>query len=155
MSEIAELESRITAALERISAGLAQLAPKPDEDEIQALKTALSEERAVSAQLEERVRAIKEKQETHLRDLEGENAALNERVSQLDTRLQRMKQTGEQLRESNAALREANAAGVGDAHLINKAMLAELEALRALRDTEQAEVASLLSDLKPLIEEDA
>jgi len=64
-----------------------------------------------------------------------------------------LKQTTVQLREIIEALRDANNAGVGDPHLINKAMLAELEALRALRDSEQAEVKTLLSELKPLVGE--
>jgi len=57
----------------------------------------------------------------------------------------------EQLRESNNALRKANEAGVGDAHLINKAMLAELEALRATRVADMGEMESIMDAIKPMI----
>ena len=36
-------------------------------------------------------------------------------------------------------------------HLLNKAMLAELEALRATRLSEMAEMDEILAELKPLI----
>ena len=48
---------------------------------------------------------------------------------------------------------EAAAAGIGDAHLVNKAMLAELDALRATRLTELAEMEEILAELSPLIAE--
>ncbi len=65
MSDISDLESRITTALDRIGRGLDALGPKPDagqDAEIATLKVALEEEKTANAQLEERVRAIKEKQ---------------------------------------------------------------------------------------------
>ena len=49
------------------------------------------------------------------------------------------------------ALREANEAGVGEPHLINKAMLAELEGLRATRAADAAEAAAILDRLDPLV----
>ena len=153
MSDIADLERRITSALERISISVGGLAGAGTQDntQVDALKGELAEERAVTAQLEERVRAIKEKQETNVRDLQQRLAELTARTTEQETRMHRLRQINTQLRESNDALRAANSAGVGDAHLINKAMLAELEALRALRETEQGEVAALLSELKPLV----
>ena len=56
------------------------------------------------------------------------------------------------MRDNNNALREANAAGVGEPHLINKAMLAELEGLRATRATDRAEVEAILADLDAVID---
>jgi len=49
------------------------------------------------------------------------------------------------------ALRTANEAGVGEPHLINKAMMAELEALRASRATDVAEADAILGALTPLV----
>ena len=56
---------------------------------------------------------------------------------------------------SNAALRTANAEGVGDAHLINKSMMAELEGLRAMRAAESAEARTIIDALTQLLEADA
>ncbi len=155
MSDIAELERRINNALERISAGVENLGVATDAAKTEALQAELEQERSVTAQLEERVKAIKEKQETHVRDLESKLAEITERFKEQEARMFTLKQTTVQLRENVEALRDANNAGVGDPHLINKAMLAELEALRALRDAEQAEVETLLSELKPLVGEGA
>ncbi len=47
----------------------------------------------------------------------------------MTVKLQRLKRINDQLRQNNQALREANEDGVGDPHLINKAMMTELEAL--------------------------
>jgi len=41
---------------------------------------------------------------------------------------------------------------VGDAHLINKTMLAELEALRAARAADVAEASVILASLQPLVD---
>jgi hypothetical protein len=67
--------------------------------------------------------------------------------------LQRMKKTVIQLRESLAALRETQTEAVADPHLVNRAMLTELEALRATRLTEMAQMEEILAELHPLIGE--
>jgi chromosome segregation ATPase len=159
MSDIAELERRITAALERIGSGLDRLASAPagvapaaEEGEALGLREALEEERTVNAQLAERLRALKEK--------DGEaHATLSARVEQLtrqlDTQgleLQRLRKTTVQLREQLRTLRETQEGAV-DPHLINKSMLAELEALRAARAAETQELDEILSELAPIIEE--
>ena len=59
----------------------------------------------------------------------------------------RLRKTSTALREELTALR---ATDVPDAHLINRAMLAELEALRAERSAESAELAAILAELEPL-----
>ena len=74
------------------------------------------------------------------------------RIAQLDVELQRVRRANGQLSDACAALQEANAEGVGDAHLINKAMLAELEGLRAARAADVAETSAILAALGPLID---
>ena len=69
----------------------------------------------------------------------------------LDADLQRLRQANEQLRQTNSALREANEAGVGEPDLINKAMLAELEGLRATQAADAAEVGAVMSKLNTLL----
>ena len=157
MSQIDELQGRITAALDRIGQGMEALdsAPMVDEGEVEALRTALEEEKLANAQLEERLKKIKA---SHAEELAAAQAAATtqpadvERMAALDSELQRLRKANQQLRESNAALREANEAGVGEPHLINSAMLAELEGLRAARAADVAEASAIMDQLVPLLE---
>ena len=82
----------------------------------QDLAEELEAERVANAQLEERVRAIREKQETTVsalektvEDLSAEIASLKEALADRDGGLQRIRRVNAELRRSNAALREANA----------------------------------------------
>lgn len=74
------------------------------------------------------------------------------RMAQLDIELQRVRRANAQLADACAALREANKEGVGEPHLINKAMMAELEGLRAARAADVAEASVILASLQPLVE---
>lgn len=74
-------------------------------------------------------------------------------MAQLDVELQRARRANAGLVEACEALRDANAEGVGDADLINKAMLAELEGLRAARAVDVAEASAILAALGPLVEQ--
>lgn len=266
MSQIQELEGRITAAMARISVGLGALAQQAGAREMagSALSQALNEEKLANAQLEERLRHLKEKHaeeiaalqfqleaaeaqepsDTEIAALKAEIEALKarladtadldslsaesermaadlerarseaevlreelvelqagpgdsgaeadlraqvavlqaeltearavvpvasvetagdldalqtelahqaEQAARLDMEMQRLRATNDQLRETSAALRAVNEAGVGEPSLINRAMLAELEALRATRAVEAAEAGAILSRLEPLL----
>ncbi len=165
MNDIAELERRITAALERIGAGIdafgtagaaapAEATGSADADtRIAELQDALEAERTTNAQLTERVRAIKDKQETMVGALEKKVARLTEQTDGATQEIQRLKQANEELAEANRALSDAAAQGVSEPALINHAMMSELEALRAARAADVAEMDDILSELKPLIEE--
>lgn len=157
MSQIEELQSRITAALDRIGAGVEGLgglpapAAEPDTGELDALRQQLEDEKLVTAQLEERLKTLREKQE---RAGEAASVVLDQQraqLEQLDGELQRLRKANAQLRDNNQALREANQAGVAEPHLINKSMLGELEALRAARAADCAEMTAILGQLEPLI----
>ena len=65
--------------------------------------------------------------------------------------MQRLRAVNSQLEDNNRALREACATGQVDAALINKAMLTELESMRAARAAEQAEAGAALAALQPLV----
>lgn len=151
MSEISELESRITAALDRITAGLAQMG---DQD-AGTLAEDLASEREANAQLEERVKAIKEKQETMVSSLQEEVAAFKQALGETDSDLQRLRSVNAELRESNTALRTANANGLPDSELVNGGMAAEIEALRTLEAGNRAEIDRALGLLEPMLEEAA
>lgn len=123
MSEIEELQSRIMAALDRVAVGVDSL----DGSDSEALQQALE-------------------------DMEAKAQQAVERMETLDLELQRLRRANAQLREACAALQAANAEGVGEPHLINKAMIAELEALRAMRSVERAEADQIIAALTPLLD---
>ncbi|MCB2135189.1 MAG: hypothetical protein KDE08_04475 [Rhodobacteraceae bacterium] len=165
MNDIAELERRISAALERIGDSIGALpeaaaapapaapAPAAPDPGLAALEEALEAERATNAQLTERVRAIKEKQETMVSVLEKKVAQLTEQLNRASTDLQKQRRLNSDLTAANRALSDAAQAGIAEPHLINQSMMTELEALRAQRAAEMAEVDEILSELKPLIGE--
>ncbi|MEP3441523.1 MAG: hypothetical protein ABJN72_08625 [Sulfitobacter sp.] len=151
MSDIEELQRRITAAMDQVAFGLDKLgtgATGPDPETLQQLE----DERTANAQLQERVRSLRTKSDAEIATLRAGLDEGDARMAQLDVELQRVRRANAQLSDACAALREANAEGVGDPHLINKAMLAELEALRAARAADVAEAATILSSLQPLVE---
>ena len=137
------------------------------------LRAELDEERMLNAQLQERIKMITAR-EAALREAKPAEpepkpapapahvpvvqaqleARIDKMTRQLDVQgleLQRMRKVTVQLREQLARLREAAEAGSTEPHLINKAMMAELEALRAARASEIAEMDEILSELSPLI----
>jgi hypothetical protein len=163
MQEITALEQRITAALDRIGKGIDGIGAAPRvaapvaapaagiSATEAALKAQLDEERALTAQLQTRLRASKE------REAKGDMQEKLDRVTQqLDVQgleLQRMRRVNSALREQIEALRTAQLAGVTEPQLINKSLTAELDALRALRLTEVAEMDEILAALEPHLTE--
>ncbi|ANT58994.1 hypothetical protein AYJ57_00630 [Salipiger sp. CCB-MM3] len=169
MTQIDELHSRITRALDRISTGVEILGTAPgaaaqggESDEIEALRKALDDERMANAQLEERVRALHAQIENPPVEASAEKDADSDALAAqidaqrgamaaLDEDLQRLRQANAALLASQQEMRGALEAGVGEPHLINQAMLAELEALRAARATEVSEAKALIAGLEPLL----
>lgn len=170
---IALHERRLAAALDRIGRAVERAAAAPpaapaapaaakraapaagDAAEIARLREALEVERTAVAQLSERLKTVRE------RDGQGRaqaDARIETMTRQLDMQgleIARMRKLTVQLRETLRTMTEAAAAGTTEPHLINKAMLAELEALRAQRQSESAEMDEILTALVPLIEEAA
>ena len=160
MPTIAELERRITAALDRIGQGLDRL-PASDApaalpgDNATALHEALETERSAAAQLAERLRKVKEREANAKVEAEARIADLTAARDQQAAELQRLRKTVAHLRDTLTAHNEAIRAGVTEPQVINKSLLAELEALRAQRRSESAEMEAILTALSPLIEEPA
>jgi hypothetical protein len=157
MSDIAALEGRITAALDRIREGVARHSvavavevPPADTDE---LRTQLNEERTANAQLENRVRTLKDRQDGAISDLEGRAASHAAILAAMEAEVQRLRTSNAELRDMTAQLRSAAADGATAPELINRATIAEVEALQAQRASEAAEMDAIVSSLKPLIEE--
>lgn len=160
MQEITELEKRITAALERIGKGVDRLssqarpaAPSPAAPPLSdaALRAQLEEEKSLTAQLQARLRAAREREAKG--DLQEKVDRLTRELDVQGLELQRMRRVNASLREQLEALRSAQAAGLADPHLLNKSLMAELDALRAMRLTEVAEMDEILAALEPHLTE--
>ena len=155
MSDISELETRITKALEAISEGVETLANReaavPDDTE--ELTRALNEERTAYEQLEARLTSVHEKTDARIEELSGENEALSAALATAEKELRALRIVNDELTENAAALREQVQSGMADAHLLNKTMLNELESLRAARRAAVAEMDTILAEMTPLLED--
>lgn len=241
MSDISDLESRLSAALERIGAGVAVLGTAPEASEtpvdaaddmraeVESLRRALDNEATATAQLEERLRAVSQKHEeleaelaaekekvaaaesdadalrssvdadsqageeadARIEDLTGRVAELEaalqseksartlaetdaeaarsalaaagagdggeslaasrEAMDQMAQRLRRMRRMSKGVRENNERLRAVAEEKVVDAGLINEALKAEIDSLKAQREAEMAEANVILTGLAPML----
>lgn len=156
MSEISELQAQIAGALDRIAYGLENLghvdpALAAETEELANLRAKLDDERTANAQLEDRVRTIKEKQDGTVDRLASEVDRLTKLLSTQEETVSRLARVNAELRANNQALRDAISEGVAEPHLINKAMMAELEALRMAQVADRAEIDSVLSELDVMI----
>ena len=143
-SEVARLKGQLEAAANTAASDKEAL-----EDELTEAKAAND---ALKAQLEAAPAAENTPAESaDAPDVNAELERQNEALVRLDTELQQLRQANEELRASNAALREANAQSLGDAGLINTAMEAEIEGLRAAQASDQAQVNAVLAKLEPLL----
>jgi hypothetical protein len=157
MSDIDAMQSRIMAALDRIGQGLDGLSAVGDAAEADGLRQQIDDEKLANAQLEERVKQLGSRAreaEAALAAVDGadstkadEDAARVKALKRIDGEMQSLRHANQQLRENNAALRAANANGVAEPHLINKAMMAELDGLRAARAADRAEMDVILTEL--------
>jgi transcriptional regulator with XRE-family HTH domain len=119
-----------------------------NEQTMALLRTELESERAANSQLSERVRAIREKQETTLAALERKLGQVSRTAEASSGEITRLKRANAELIEINSALLAA--AGAVDPGLVNRSMQAELEALRAARSSDALELAELMAVLEPL-----
>ena len=107
MSDITDLESRISAALDRIGRGIEDLGAAPaaepgiDPAEHEALKAQLDEEKTANAQLEERVKAIRDKLDTQMAQLEDDLLAQTARGDSAEEQLARLQKVNDELRANN------------------------------------------------------
>jgi chromosome segregation ATPase len=160
MQDITELEKRIAAALERIGKGLDRLSSQPRPGPGPApvatgtdamLRAQLEEEKSLTAQLQARLRAAKDREARG--DLQEKVDRLTQELDVQGLELQRMRRVNASLREQLETLRTAQASGVTEPGQINKAMQTELDALRAARLTEIAELDEILAALEPHLTE--
>lgn len=147
MQDLAELERRISAALARIEAGLTGVsAPSA---EVDALRAELAAERAARAALEARLQGAGPAAEVE--ELQARIAQLTRQLDAQGIEAARLRQTVGSLRESLRSLRSGQAEGVADAAAINRALQAEVEAMRVERLSEMAELDGIIAELDPLL----
>jgi len=115
MDDLAHLQSRLMAALDRINAGIDAL---PEADG-----------------------------EANTRDA----GSADLRLVELEAQLAEMTYANEALVEANDKLRTALGTGEGDLASINPSVMAELQALRAERATDRAELRGILQDLDAIM----
>jgi hypothetical protein len=158
MADIAELERRITAALERIGRGLDGLARPvarsgpPDhaagavpQDDV--LVAQLQAERAAVGELREALRASADREMVIQSQYEERIEKLTRQLDVQGLELQRMRKTSVTLREELRRLRETAVTGLAEPGQINRAMLTELDAMRAARLSEMAELDEIAAAL--------
>jgi uncharacterized protein (DUF885 family) len=163
MQDLTELERRITAALQRIGAGIEAMAPAAavplaavplaDDPEVARLREALEAEKMLTAQLQERLRALKDRGGSDQTELEAKVDRMTRQLDVQGLEVKRMRKTVIALRENLRALRQAQSDGVADPEALNRAMAVELESVRVSRLAEIAEMDEILAELDPLIGE--
>lgn len=158
MTDIQQIETRLSRALDRISAAAGQIAQQPyapatdGSAETARLQAELEAERAKTAQLSERVNAVRQRQDSSVSSLERRLARMTEQLDLQSLEMLRLKKANSKLIEANRQLREGVEAQVIEPSTVNRSLLAELEALRAERAAELAEMEDVLGELKPLME---
>lgn len=155
MSDITELESRITAALDRIAWSVengieqlgasATLLPAGNDD--------LAEELEIERATSQKLSAAREQQAAQIERLEIRVTRLTERLEQTETENKRLENVIQTLSENNTALRAANAAYQGDANAAEAGAVAQLEHIRALRDADRSELNDIMAELAPIVKE--
>ena len=159
MTEISDLEHRINTALERIGAAVEGVtAPRPESEnaeaaqELEELRTALEDEKTANTQLEERMRQLRERQDDGLKQLEERVQSLGARAADQEREVARLAALNDQLRSASEKLREAALNGAPGPEPVNATVLAELESLQILYDSQKQELDALLAELRPVVE---
>lgn len=152
----------VQAEAETLRSGLAEAKSRADTapeagGDAEALRTVEAERdeaRAEAAKLRDKLAAQNGSGRLAAVQAADDAEAAQARVTELEASLSAIRQVNAQLRQNNAALREAHTAGLPDAGLINEGLQAELDALRAARNADRAEIDSVLSALAPLLKGD-
>jgi len=134
-------QSADTAALDAAKAEAAELRAKIDE------------ERKATKYLEDRVQVLKARQDEQIAALNAQITAMRASFEGFEGRMDDLRAANAKVTSHSEKLRLALADDVADASLINMAMQAEIDALRAARDLDAAEVDTVLALLEPLVAE--
>jgi len=154
MTDVHKLETRLSRALDRISTATrkqAAASAPPAGADTAGLQAKLDAERAKTAQLTERVNAVRQRQDSSVASMERRLARMTEQLDLQSLEMLRLKKANSKLIEANRQLREGVEAQVIEPSTINRSLVAELEALRAERAAELIEMKDVLGELKPLM----
>lgn len=154
MSQINELEGRLSAALDRIGAGLEKLdasgaAEAGDTGALAAIEAQLAEERTANAQLEERIKTVTKQRNTRIAALEEELSLIKQTNGALEEAMAGLRAAHARLEETSHGLRIKLGQNLAEGADINAALEAELDATRAARALDVAEAAAVLYALRP------
>jgi chromosome segregation ATPase len=169
MGEYAKIETRLAEALRRASKAAERL-DGPDEAALASLQAELAAEREAASRLEARIRemtaeadaakaarkeleAARASAEEETATVRAESERLEASLTEQSMLLERLQKTSAELTGAMKVLREAQTADLVDAHLIDRAMKKELDALHAARESERAEMEAIVAALAPLMEE--
>ena len=153
MTDIASIESRLASALERIERGVETMGSGAGASaENAALKQKLEDEQTANAQLAERVKALADRQDQVAGPMEAKVEAQAKQIAELGDELEKLRAANADLTDIATKLRDAASTGAADAELINRAVMAELDAVKAARSADAAELGTLLAQLKPIVE---
>lgn len=155
MSQIEELQRRIMAAMERIGSGVEALGPEaaPGGEGDQHLRAALEEERLANAQLEERLKSLKDRHDQEVDAMRGDLDALRNtpaqdgEAAQLRTQLAEATSKLATVEAARAELADAKAALENTAEV--DALKAEIESMRGFEGAAE-EAAALRKELEEL-----
>ena len=147
MSQIEELQRRIITAMERIGSGVDALhGAGPAINDDAALNTALEEERLANAQLEERLKSLKEKHALEIDALRAQAGsgdevnALREQLAAATSKLATVEAARAELAEAKAAFDNSDEVA---------ALQAEIETLRSFENAAE-EAESLRAEVEQL-----
>lgn len=155
MSDISELENRISAALDRIAWSVentpaaADVAPAPQAAPDADLVEELEIERATNAKL----LAAKEQQTGQLQRLEVRVARLTERLEAADIENRRLENVIDSLGSNNDALRLANMNLEPAGAAATEGLDAQLAHLKAARAKDLAELTEIMAEVGPALKE--
>jgi hypothetical protein len=149
MSDISELEGRLTAALERIARGVDGMqasASEPEEGEdVQALRRALENEALVTAQMEERVRALTARQTELEEELSAAQAAKSDAEEALTAAEGKADETTAALTTAEARAEAAETAAAAAADAAENGAAVEAPASATEGDAEHREMLEELA----------
>lgn len=152
MSDIAQLEGRITAALDRIAWSIentpATQAPAPQSD-TSDLAEELEVERATNARLV----ASKAEGAARIERLDIRVERLTDRLEAAEKENTRLRNVISALGENNKALREANSVHQDAALTADAGVAAQLADLQAARANDIAQLDEIMAELAPIVKE--
>lgn len=154
MSDISNLENRISAALDRIAWNIENAPAAPAAAPVQAAPDAdLVEELEIERATNAKLVASSAQQAAQLERMEVRVGRLTERLEAAATENQRLENVIAELGANNDALRAANSALEPAGTTADAGLAAQLEHLKAARAKDLAELTEIMAEVGPIVAE--